>query len=382
MPSTRYAYTKTKKASVVYLSCTDDTAGYRFGFNSMPKDNEIYGPEGSGYDFGARIYDSRLGRWLSVDPLADEFPWQSPYCAMGNNPIVLNDPTGMAAEDPKDGGGGGGTCPTCPNGQKGDVHYTNNETGIGANGDMMIFPKGTTQAYVNLGDNQWSLGGFRMEDGMTYNWNAEKSWYTNDDGNEYDQPFYMEFTNAVGNLMRSMVNMATDAIQKSDPFASVKKAKAQSGESWGGFLWKGMVLNITNLFASGYTGQQARLCLLAGMQASGGYMGAPSLTGSFIGSIKIPVYWVYGGGAGRFGTSWTFINPKLYGNSFRNFAGLPNQNSGHFMIKGSVRLGDINGFRPALPLNGNFGRLVPEFKINTSWNKVNWSPSSVTRTSF
>ena len=35
--------------------------------------------------------------WLSVDPLAHEFPWQSPFCAMDNNPILKIDPTGMAA---------------------------------------------------------------------------------------------------------------------------------------------------------------------------------------------------------------------------------------------------------------------------------------------
>ncbi len=45
-------------------------------------------------DFGARIYDSRLGRWLSVDPLEKEFPDLSPYCAMGDNPIFLVDKDG------------------------------------------------------------------------------------------------------------------------------------------------------------------------------------------------------------------------------------------------------------------------------------------------
>ena len=57
--------------------------------------------DGSGlemYDFGARMQDPQIGRWHTVDPLASSFPWQSPYCAMDNNPILKNDPTGMAAE--------------------------------------------------------------------------------------------------------------------------------------------------------------------------------------------------------------------------------------------------------------------------------------------
>ncbi|MDP2176226.1 MAG: RHS repeat-associated core domain-containing protein [Bacteroidota bacterium] len=70
---------------------------YRYGFNGKEKDNETYG-EGNAYDFGARIYDSRLGRWLSLDPLMKRFPWQSPYCSMDNNPIAKIDPTGMSTK--------------------------------------------------------------------------------------------------------------------------------------------------------------------------------------------------------------------------------------------------------------------------------------------
>jgi RHS repeat-associated protein len=44
---------------------------YRFGFNGKEKDDEIKGA-GNAVDFGARIYDGRLGRWLNVDPLLDK----------------------------------------------------------------------------------------------------------------------------------------------------------------------------------------------------------------------------------------------------------------------------------------------------------------------
>lgn len=39
------------------------------------------------------------GRWLSPDPLAEEFPEWSPYNFTYNNPIRFIDPTGLASED-------------------------------------------------------------------------------------------------------------------------------------------------------------------------------------------------------------------------------------------------------------------------------------------
>ncbi len=68
-------------------------ASYSRGFNGMLKDDETYG-EGNAYDFGARIYDSRLGRWLALDELAIEYSFVSPYVFTINNPIVFIDPDG------------------------------------------------------------------------------------------------------------------------------------------------------------------------------------------------------------------------------------------------------------------------------------------------
>ena len=62
---------------------TDD---YRYGFNGKEKDDEIKG-EGTQYDYGFRIYDPRIGKFLSRDPLAKNFPWYTPYQFAGNKPI-------------------------------------------------------------------------------------------------------------------------------------------------------------------------------------------------------------------------------------------------------------------------------------------------------
>ena len=64
----------------------DSSFGYRYGFNGQEKDDEIKG-SGSSYDFLFRIYDPRLGRFLSTDPLEMEYPWNSPYAFAENRPI-------------------------------------------------------------------------------------------------------------------------------------------------------------------------------------------------------------------------------------------------------------------------------------------------------
>ena len=72
--------------------------GGRFGYNGKEMDNEVKG-EGNSLDFGARMYDSRVGRWLSLDPLAGKYPGISPYAFVGNSPIRFIDPDGREIKD-------------------------------------------------------------------------------------------------------------------------------------------------------------------------------------------------------------------------------------------------------------------------------------------
>jgi RHS repeat-associated protein len=48
-------------------------------------------------DYGARWYDASVGRWSSVDPLADKYPGWSSYNYTLNNPMNMVDPDGMEA---------------------------------------------------------------------------------------------------------------------------------------------------------------------------------------------------------------------------------------------------------------------------------------------
>lgn len=64
--------------------------GYRFGFQGQEGDDEVSG-EGNSYAFKYRIHDPRLGRFLSVDPLEPEYPWNSTYAFAENSVIAGRD---------------------------------------------------------------------------------------------------------------------------------------------------------------------------------------------------------------------------------------------------------------------------------------------------
>lgn len=73
------------------LIANQQASGYdeRYKFTGKERDQE------SGYDyFGARYLWSNIGIWLSVDPLADKYPGETPYLYCGGSPVMLVDPDG------------------------------------------------------------------------------------------------------------------------------------------------------------------------------------------------------------------------------------------------------------------------------------------------
>jgi RHS repeat-associated protein len=66
---------------------------YRFGYNGKESDNDWKG-EGNVYDYGFRVYDPRIGKFLSIDPIEENNTGWGSYVYTLNTPIRAIDPDG------------------------------------------------------------------------------------------------------------------------------------------------------------------------------------------------------------------------------------------------------------------------------------------------
>ncbi|MEQ9304169.1 MAG: RHS repeat-associated core domain-containing protein, partial [Marinoscillum sp.] len=72
----------------------NEAAAQRYGFNGKERDNS-FSASSVVYDYGFRIYNPSIGKFLSVDPLTASYPWYTPYQFAGNKPIWAVDLVGL-----------------------------------------------------------------------------------------------------------------------------------------------------------------------------------------------------------------------------------------------------------------------------------------------
>ena len=71
-----------------------EAGDYRFGFQGQEQDDEVKGT-GNSVNYKYRVHDPRLGRFLSIDPLAPDYPMYSPYHFSSNQPIHAEELEGL-----------------------------------------------------------------------------------------------------------------------------------------------------------------------------------------------------------------------------------------------------------------------------------------------
>ncbi len=67
---------------------------YRFGFQGQEQDNELKG-NGNSVNFKYRMHDPRIGRFFATDPLAPNYPHNSPYAFSENQVIAFLELEGL-----------------------------------------------------------------------------------------------------------------------------------------------------------------------------------------------------------------------------------------------------------------------------------------------
>ncbi len=67
---------------------------YRYGFQGQERDDEIK-RAGNSYNYEYRMHDPRIGRFFAIDPLAPNYPYNSPYAFSENDVIACVELEGL-----------------------------------------------------------------------------------------------------------------------------------------------------------------------------------------------------------------------------------------------------------------------------------------------
>lgn len=128
------------------------------------------------YYYGARYMDPKLSIWLSVDPLAEEFPSWSPYNFVMNNPLRFIDPDGRAPLD----------------------WYQNNKTGniVWRDGSANI------KGYTNIG----TYTDVATGDGQNWSLRSNGTFRNSNTGQSYGNNETVVFHPSTGNTLTSKQN--------------------------------------------------------------------------------------------------------------------------------------------------------------------------------
>jgi len=271
-----YAFGETSFGSFTYK---------RYRYNGKEKDADT-----GLYEYSQRYYAPWLCRFVSVDPIAEDFPHLSSYNYASNRPITNRDLEGLQADNeptssttdsssysPRN------TCTTCPtNADTGQVHFStdikpfnalNNQMLSGTDGkglSTFLSDNLSSTGWVNFGEEAgWQAMAFKTEAGELFSSSSENNWYGNESGQEFDDHLSFDVVNMVGGSVGMATQAYIDQIESGDALASIKTALSEHGGSTGDFILDGFKQTLSDITSGGHSSSQALGSMYMGALSSG-----------------------------------------------------------------------------------------------------------------
>ena len=305
---------------MLFVVCQNFTKAYKYKYQGQERQDEL----GLNWDsFKFRNYDYAIGRFMSIDPLAESYTYNS-TCAFQENKM------GMGTE---------------LEGKELNLHsWLKTDAVVNPNG-VGAHSIGVVEGLQNTVEGLWNAVTHPKETASGL-MNLAIAGAT-----QGNQSTMIGVDNALG----------TNSYMTSE---SVKQSVSNSADK----LVNG------NGFERGTVVGEVVGTVLGAKGINASIKGVSNLIKA---NSSVNVFRVYGGDSKAAGYSWTTENPANMSN-FRNAAGLPSggasgaTNTGQFVIEGTVKNKYIMNTRPALPLDGNVGGLK-ELIINpknVNFNRV------------